>query len=249
MSKLAESIRKISRVEPAPIGFGAGARAKRNAALLCLVRLGKDQLAGAMETAKGADFVLLEGVEPAQLKKIDKKGELPPVALTMTSGAQTEVAAARDAGVDFVVLDMRRSLAEALIEEKIGVILAVPADASDNELRFLPDLPLDALLVEMPAEPFVFSRLLDLRRISAFARTPLLVEVNKPLETPVLQTLQYAGAAGLVLTGKAVANLAEVRETIASLRPREQRREERMEVLLPAPTRARDEEEEEEHDH
>ncbi len=69
MSKLSDLIRKASRPEPAPLGFGAHVARARTPSLLTIVRLASGDAGKADEaTRKGADAVIIDGADPGRVK-------------------------------------------------------------------------------------------------------------------------------------------------------------------------------------
>ena len=248
MSKLAEKIKRAGRVESAPIGFGAPAERRATPTLLCLLRLDKDEVKKVEKSAAAADAVIISGLEAGKLADVLKKlGDLP-AGLRLQDARRSAVAAARDAGADFVVLD-EEAAAEAVLEEKTGLVLVVDRDAGDTELRALAGLSLDALDVGPLGEPFTLRRLMALRRVSLLSQTPLLVDVPAGIEASRLEALREAGVAGVVMDGRSADKLPALLETVRSLPSRGRRREARTEALLPSVSASASSEEDEEPDY
>ncbi|HEU4758470.1 MAG TPA: hypothetical protein VFT91_00680, partial [Dehalococcoidia bacterium] len=148
---------------------------------------------------------------------------------------RAQVAAYRQAGADFLVLEPDAAGAEAMLEEGIGLVLTMGPDSGDTTLRLLGDLPLDAILVPATDGALTIAGALALRRLAALSRTPLLMEVSAQAGASHLHALREAGVAGVILEGKALERLPALKEAVASLPPRgRRRREERAEVVLPA---------------
>ncbi len=234
MSKLAERIRKASRVETAPMGFGAAAARAPAATMLCLVSLSPGEAGKAAEAAgKGADAVIFEGIDAGRLKdRAEAAGQLP-LGVRLAKADRAAVAAQRQAGADFVVLEPLSASGESLLEEGIGLVLALGRDPSDTTLRLLADLSLDALRVPPPDDPLTVARLLELRRIAVLSRTPLLTEVSAEADSSQLQALRDAGVAGVIIEGRSLDRLPALRKAIDAMPPRGRKREERAEALLP----------------
>lgn len=236
MSKLADKIRRASKMEAGPIGFGVVAERRPSPTLLCLLRLDKDQAKKVGDTADAAaDAVIITGLEAGKLgDALQKLGDVP-VGLRAEDAQRATVAAAREAGADFVLLD-EESSAEVVLEEKVGLVLRLGAQAGDTELRALSGLALDALEIAPIGEPFTVRRLMELRRLSLLSQTPLLVEVTPEIGPSRLEALRGAGVAGVILDGKSADKLSALRQAILSLPARGQRREERVDALLPSHT-------------
>jgi len=246
MSRLADRIKRAARPGSAPMGFGVATERRPSLTLLCLLRLDKEQVSKVGDAAAGvADAVIISGLDEDKLgQAIKKMGDLP-VGLRLESAERAAVASARAAGADFVLLDEGAS-AEAVLEEGVGLVLSVGTDTGDTELRVLAGLPLEALEVPAVGEPLTLRGMLELRRLSMFSQTPLLVEVQPDVGASRLQALREAGAVGVILDGKHTDKLTALREAVLSLPPRGRRRQERAEALLPPLATVPVEEEEEE---
>ncbi len=228
------------------MGFGVAAERRASPTMLCLLRLNKDQVKkGGDAAAAGADAVIVTGLEADKLGDALRKLGDVPVGLRAEDAQQKTVAAAREAGADFVLLD-EESSGEVVLEEKVGLVLRVGAEVGDTELRALAGLPLDALEIAPVREPFTVRRLMEMRRLSLLSQTPLLVEVKPEIGPLRLEALRMAGVAGVVLDGGSVDKLAALRQAILSLPGRGRRRDERTDALLPAHTAVPAVEEEEE---
>ncbi len=244
MSKLADRIKRAGRTEAAPIGFGVTSERTTAPTMLCLLRLDKDQAKKVGKEAVGStDAVIVSGLEAGKLKEVVKKLGDVPVGLRLDGAQRSKVEAACKAGADFVLLD-EKSSAETILEEKAGLVLQIGADLSDAELRALAGLPLDALEIAPMGEPFTVRRLLELRRLSLLAQTPLLAEVTPDIAASRLEALREAGVAGVVVDGKFADKLPALRETMLSLPAKSRHRAERAVSALPSPTAAPEAEEE-----
>jgi hypothetical protein len=225
MSKLAKKINQTASGEAKQFGFTAIATRDRPASMLCGIRLSDAAKAGDA-AAKGADFVILEGT--AKVKGIETADTSVGVTGDFDAVAIEELG---KAGVDFVVLTST-SRAEPLAEESVGRVLVLDPDLEDTQLRLIGELGLDALVVRAPQLPLTVERLLDVRRISAFTRTALLMDVPPDIDAGSLRLLRDSGVAGLVL-GDAP-RLGALKERIAALPARGKRKEGHADALLPA---------------
>jgi hypothetical protein len=252
MSKLAERIRKASRVEAATMGFASASASARASAttMLCLVRLAAGEAGKVAEAAsKGADAVILEGLDAAKVGGWAEAAGQVSLGVRLAKADRPAVAALRHVGADFVVLETQTTSAEALLEEGIGLVLALGRDTPDTTLRLLDNLPLDALLVPPPDDPLTVARTLELRRMCALSRTALLTEVSAEADSSQLQALREAGVVGVIVEGRALDRLPALRQAIEAMPPRGPRRGERPGALLPvqaALSEVVEEEEEEE---
>lgn len=234
MSKLSDRIRKTNHTEPAPMGFAPIARTS-SPTMLTLVRLAAGDAAKAADAAaKGADGVIVDGLEPKKLKGQDGKANGVVFGVRLQKAERNIVLSLKEAGADFAVVDIASAAADALLEENIGYVLLVPAEADDTRLRLIADLGVDALLVQAPAQPVTVEGMLELRRIAALSRTPLLADVPADADATLLQILRDSGVAGVVIEGSALGKLASLRERIAALPARGRRQEAHADATVPA---------------
>ncbi len=252
MSKLADLIRRAVRLEPAPIGFGsAGRRAPATLVLAALVaeRWSK---AAAEAVEAGADLVLLTG-KPSE-KEIDEAvaaADGRSCGILASQADRDQMARLREAGSDFVALELQ-SPAGALQEEKIGLLLHLKDDLTDIQLRTLEAQPLDAIFFERDVSPLTIARQMELQRVSALARKPLLLHVRLDVEKQELVCLREAGVALVGVDTRergATEALRRLRGVIDSLPPRRRpRRDERPAVSLPLASASGGDEEDEDED-
>lgn len=236
MSKLSDAIRRAGRPTPVPLGFGFGPRAAAasHATMLSIVRLSSNEANKAEEAAKkGADAVIIDGGDSGKVKDFAKKASNLLIGVRPQKTERDQITSLREAGADFVVLD-ESGMADALLEENIGFILLAPSDTDDTRLRLLADLNLDALIPPPPDGSLTIERLLELRRVSALGRTPLLLELSSDADASRLQALRESGVAGVIIEGSQLGKLERLRETITALPARGKRREERGEAMIPA---------------
>ena len=237
MSKLSDAIRLAGRPTPAPLGFGFGPRTAvaTPSTMLCVVRLNSNEASKAEDAAKkGADALIIDGGDAGKVKDFAKKAPGLVLGVRPQKTERDQVAALREAGADFVVLDAESGMADSLLEEKVGFVLLSHADTDDTRLPLLAELNLDALIPPSPDGALTIERLLELRRVSALGRTPLFVEVSGDVDASRLHALRESGVAGVIVEGSDVGKLGKLREVIAALPARGKRREERSEATIPA---------------
>lgn len=236
MSRLAERIRKTSRVEAAHLGFGPAVQRATNATMLAGARVETNEASKTGDAAaRGADFVIVDGGDAGKLKDHRAKAGDVIIGARVEKADRNAVRKLVEAGADFIVLDAATGLAEATLEDKPGYALVLSGEEDDTRLRLLSELGLEALIVDAPESPVTIERMLRLRRIAALARTPLLVEADGNSDASLLQVLRDSGAAGVIVTAGAIGKVAELREKIAALPARGKKRyEERSEATIPA---------------
>jgi len=260
MSKLANKIRKTTRMEPAPLGFGAAAARARPPTLLLMMHGPASGVRPPANVAdSGLDALLLslnpekEGAEAARWAKA--AGDLP-CGVHVPAAASETVAVLKQAGIDFLAFEAESASADALLDTEMGYVLTLsgPDASGDTLLRAMADFSLDALWLPDWRGPLTVQSQLELRRVYLLTRTPLLLPVRADIGAGDLECLRDTGVVGVAVDGHehgAWDRLPALRKAIDGLPPpRTRRREERADAVLPArtlvPASAEDEEEEEE---
>ncbi|MGA2286514.1 MAG: hypothetical protein ABSG55_09630 [Dehalococcoidia bacterium] len=244
MSKLGDRIRKTMRTEAAPIGFRAVRPAKTPQLLTALLLEDADGVAQAV--AAGAGAVILKDAKLEDVETAVKAADETPLGVwpKRIDAADTEALIA--ASADFVVFEAESTPATALLEEKLGYVLALKDGADDDTyLRVLESVALDAILLPDWKGPLTLKKQLELRRIAALARKPLLLPVELSVESGDLECLRDAGVSVLLLDGDMDA-LPALIKTIEELPGPRRHRETTLEVLLPRAAEMAAEEEGEE---
>lgn len=217
------------------MGFTAAAARGAEATMLAVVRLSQGELGKMSDAGKnGADVIIAATGDAGKLKRESGKAGGAVIGAAPEKGSRDEVASMREAGADFVALDLDSAKAESMLEKGVGFVLSVPLDADDTDVRILGDLQLDALIVPRMAPGFTVRELMKLRRIAALGRTPLLMEVDAGIDASTLQALRESGVVGAIVDGSSIGKLGKLQKTIASLPPRGHRREEKAEATIPA---------------
>lgn len=223
------------RMEAAPIGFRA-ARVAKSPSLLVAVLLNEDdegKIAQAVD--RGAGAVVLRGAKPNDLEAaVAAAGEVP--CGVWPERVEAGVAAALVGAADFMAFEAESTPATALLEEKLGYVLALKDGQDDTYLRVLESVALDAILLDGWAGPLTLRKQVELRRIAGLARKPLMLPVRLPIESGELECLRDAGVSVLLVDGgetKVLDELPSLLKAIEELPGPRRRRETRLEVLLP----------------
>jgi hypothetical protein len=243
LSKLAEKIRNASRSEPQPLGFGAAKAAV--VPTMVLAGITRDVGAAAELAKRGADVVIIgSSAAPATAGSgKDVKGAI--AGARIAAGAANEATAYREGGFDFVIFDPSTASATALLDEGVGYVMILPNDLTDNEVRTLESFHLDAIDIGALPVPLTVRRQIDLRRIFAMTRKPLMASINAAISAAELKALRDTNV--LVVAVEGAENVERLRKTIDALPPRSRRKDDdRPTPLVPHGPMA---EEEEEHDH
>jgi len=239
VSKLAEKIRKVTRTQSQPLGFGS-TRAAAEPTLVLAARC-DDASSAAELSRRGADAVIVGSAKsPAQAGAA--AGIKDAIAGAWLPGKQAgEAKAFREAGFDFIVFDPDRTAATAVLDEDTGYVMALPAGLSDAETRALESFQLDAIDVGKIEGALTVRKQMDLRRLFAMTRKPLMAAVPGDIDAAELEALRDANVVVVVAQDAAAAE--RLRKTIDGLPPRRRRKEEERPTPLVPRTVGIDEEE------
>lgn len=230
MSKLADQIRRATRLHAATLGFGAARAAE--APTMVLAALTGDPAAASELARRGADAVVVDLRKSGAASKAAPATEAAVGAL-IAAKSEGESTACKQAGYDFVVFDPDSAAATALLEEGVGYVLTLPKDITDADARALEGLALDAIDVGAMDGALTVRRQLDLRRIFAFTRKPLMARVRADVSVAELQALRDTNI--VVVAVDSPDAVDKLRKTIDALPPRRRRKEgeERPTPLVP----------------
>jgi hypothetical protein len=241
MSKLADLIRRVTRIEPPALGFSAGP--KSAPPTMILVGIANDHWSRAASESAGADVLLFTG-RPREQDMSDATGaagDRPCGAMLAETDAET-LSRLHSTGLDFAVLTTQ-SPASLLLNEDLGFVLQLREELNDIQLRTLENRPLDALFLDQDTQPFSVRRQIDFQRISGLARKPLLVPVRPNVEESDVLALRDSGVSLLAVDlgdRGATEALARLRELIDRLPARRKVRTEEREVSILGAVRSHD---------
>ncbi|MPZ99709.1 MAG: hypothetical protein GEU80_10310 [Dehalococcoidia bacterium] len=234
MSKLRTRIREIGRPGDGPLGFARLAGRDERRHMLVMAQVSDGEAARAAIEA-GAD-VLLAGSPSAVAAAVEAAGSRP-VGVRLESGTAAEASTAVEAGADFLVFDDARTEARALSGHDAGRVLLLDDDRSEERLRSLAGLALDAVLAGDATPRMTVRDQLRLRRIVELSGAPLIIEAGTGAEEAALETWRDAGAP-LVLVGGAEAVRAVVEAAGRVPAPRKPRASGAMPLVPAASTTA-----------
>jgi hypothetical protein len=148
------------------------------------------------------------------------------------------------AGADFIAFDHTQTHAEALLEPDLGRVLLLEHDISDDELRALAPMQLDAIIVAPPPQPLTVSDQLALRRIVELASAPLVVPAAEAPPTSTFHAWRNAGTMAVLVPGHANIVAAAVAAILEIPTPRQPLDARGSIALVPALTGGTDDSEE-----
>ena len=233
MSKLRDRIRRTFQRRPGPLGFAPRSRQADEHRYVIVIAEVDGAGAASAAAGAGADALLHSGGRDGIEAVVEAAGELP-VGARLEAATGDDADALIEAGADFLVFADARTEAAALLRDELGHVgLLGNADASEEELRLLQPLDLDALLVPASTGSLSVRDQLLTRRIAELTRKPLIAPATADISTEQLRIWRDAGAPVVLTAGSA----GEIEAVVAAARevpaPRE-RREERPDPLLPS---------------
>jgi len=132
-------------------------------------------------------------------------------------------------GCDFFVHALEETHLDALYEGKSGYVLEVDVDISEQDLRALDTLPVDAVCVSLAnvVSPLSLRHLADVLSVRAMYEKFLLVEISKDLSAKEMEILRDSGIDGLIvdITDSSEGSISSLQKKLHSLpRQKHQRR-------------------------
>jgi hypothetical protein len=260
MSKIADKIRRATRIESAPIGFAAIATARKEPTLLLAVQLPFERRDKTEESlTQGADTVILgpiNAIAPTDAFAAWAKGsDKAALGIWLGDASDEDVTKAKDAGIDYAVISLESSGITALHDE-LSYMLIAQEDMTDSTLRMLEGSPVEAMIVDAGRGPSTLKRHLDLKRLASFSRLPIFLRIEAEPSAKALEAYREVGVIALLIDGNqkdASSLLGSLRKSVDALPPRKRRRDDGFEARLPSidrgrPAQREHEEEEEEED-
>ena len=233
MSKLRERIREAARRRPVTMGFAIARASEAKAKPALLIAVEANDVAGVSSAVeRGAGAILYTGDSEGLAAAVGAAGSIP-VGRRIDAASTADAQALTEAGADFIVFDASTTAAEALGDRKLGHVLLLRGSPTEEELRLLGPLDVEAVLIDEPAPGLTIRDQLLLRRIAASLRAPLAIQVLRDAPASELEVWRDAGA-GMLLVA-AGAPIEAIVEAASNLRPPHERGDERPAPLLPTP--------------
>ena len=245
MSKLVEKLRQTSQGSPQPFGFrgaSTGAAQKRPP-IVIIVALPEGDDVVAPEVKSSADAVLLTGSQGQEAEGLKEA----TWGASLSNGTEEEIAQLKSMACDFLAFNPAIAAGSLLGEEEMGKIIEVEPGIADGMLRALDKLPIDAVLLGGDSGLTV-QRLMVCQHLANLVRKPLIARAPLDISRTTLEQLGEAGVTGIVVSVSAHDRkaLSALRETVDSLPAVRKRRREKIDPVLPLPTRDAKEDEEDE---
>ena len=237
MSKLMDKLRELDKVVTQPIGFKRAEVETKSLTMLLMVDIdGKTEV----EVRKAMEL----GISGCVVKSgsLDANSSIKalsgvPVGLILDNNKPINAVKPEENNIDFVIFDLELPLV-TLNEKRLGnpaKLLKLELNTEASLLSAVNNFyfPIDSVLVDLGVADMNIANILNCQRISDITGKPLIVQVNKLLETVELMWLRELGVKGVLLSeGFLFDDLTLMAGNIASL-PKVVRHEKNRPVLLP----------------
>mgnify|MGYP001241324070 CR=1 FL=1 len=231
MSKFLKVLEKRTKSSLGTIGFGSSI-SEGPRSTMALVGLISSQSAKNLKLASqpGLDAVLLHVDKPGPgLGKTVKALAGKPLGIRTGVLSKEESSRLVKVGCDFFVHTLAKTHLDALYEGEAGYILGVDGDISEQALRALDVLPVDAVCVSLAnvGSPLSLCHLADIVSIRIMFEKFLIVEIPKNVSAKEIEILRDSGVDGLVvdITNSDERSISSLQKILNSLpRPKYQRR-------------------------
>ena len=243
MSKFIDELNQASRTVPQSMGFRAAQPVLPKPKILLIASLAQADAGEPAGYVAGADAGLLHisnlNSGAQTLQKICQTVADIPWGGWLRDTSRGGIKEIVKAGCDFVVFPAANTSLAILQDDEVGKILQVETSLSENLLRAVGALSVDAVLIggEQEREHFLtWHHLMIFQRFADLLTKPLLVCIPSDVTANELQVLWKVGVDGVVIevgAGQPVGRLKKLRQAIDKLAFPSQRKRRKAEALLP----------------
>jgi hypothetical protein len=217
------------------MGFGAARPAAKPTMLVGF----RGPVAGLASASANADLLLIEvsarDLDAAKVKEMRSMANDLPLGVLPAPAPAIKPKEMRAAGIDFLAFEPDSTPASVLLDEDMGYVLILPDQPDDTArdlfLRSLDSLSLEALYLDGVPSPLTVSEQIALGRVGLITRKPLISRVQPDISSEDLQCLRAAGVVALVVDS--ADGVTKLKESVAALPARRQRKDDRPVVALP----------------
>ena len=242
MSRFVGKLKQVLQAVPQSMGFRSAQPVSVKPRILLIASLAQANIDDLADRVAGADAGLLPitkstGVD--SLAKVSQAVSDIPWGGWLRDIAEGEIERVTKIGFDFVVFPPASTPLATLKDDKVGKILEIGTSLSEDLLRAVDALPVDAVLVanEQKGEYcLTWQHLMFFQQCANSLSKPLLVSIPLNVSANELQALWEAGVNGVVVgveVGQPTERLKELRQVIDKLVFPPQRERRKTEALLP----------------
>lgn len=211
-SKFLERLDEIREGQPARLGFGA-ARAQRTPGMALVIDVG-DKVSECLKSAieLDPDAIIFSSrfgdTAPGQdaeavsyTARVAGNTNIPWGPRTRGLFKSFDAEACRKAGAGLIIFSLANTALDALTPRDVARILELPGGESPEDLRDIPPLPVDAVLITMPSKSaqWTLQDLAAVARVSGRVGKHVLARAFDAPASGALESLRDAGVIGLVI--------------------------------------------------
>ena len=192
MGKLIDTLNRSGQDSGPKLGFGAR-RLDKAPSFMIVAQLAKlDKISAAAAVKNGASAIM----GPASARK---KGTGDAAkALGLDDGVACG-SAGLASSADFSIVDPSQPLEDSLSNQDTDLVLSISPEASDEMIRALEALPIDAIVLEAPTPPESIEDLVPYYRVARSTSKPILARAPLDVTEAHLIALRDAGVSGLLV--------------------------------------------------
>ena len=226
MSKFVDKLHKLSKTSVSSIGFHAITPRAKSSPMLLIAGLAGTGVKSAKDIASAnvdAVLVLNGDFKKAGLKRMIKVLGDIPLGVVVNETDKDKIDELIDSGCDFVIFDMRTSVA-LLEREEIGKLLVIEPSIDKSLVRAAGTLDIDGVFINGGEGSFItVEQVLIYKHFGEILDKPLVVTLPSVITSAELSNLWKAGVDGIVVApGQSIESLVKLREMIDNL-PKEAR--------------------------
>jgi len=209
VSKLLEKLEQISKGNSKPFGFAAAAARSKIANMVIIAAVDDNDKAAVTSAKEYVDAILMNSLTG---KNAASKSNLP------WGAPISELAAIKESGCDFILLNTQSSPIALLQEEKLCRMIEIDPAMPDSLIRAVNQLPIDIALIAGDTS-ISMRRLLTCQHIANMVGKYLLVRIPLEISKGDLREIWEMGMTGVVVPvkGDAKKELAALRQAVDAL--------------------------------
>jgi len=125
-------------------------------------------------------------------------------------------------GCDFIVFESLQTQASLLNNDKLGVVATLKPEMSEETIRSITDLQIDAVLYHSPIieKPVTFEVASAIQRVLNLIDKPLIIEIAEVVDSSEIELLRNMGVSGISViidNQKRIKELSKIRDAIGNL--------------------------------
>jgi hypothetical protein len=125
-------------------------------------------------------------------------------------------------GCDFIVFESLQTHASLLNNDDLGIVATLKPEMSDETIRSIADLQIDAVLYHLPVieKPVTIEVASAIQRVLNLIDKPMLLEITNMVDSSEIELIRNMGVSGIsvnVNSQKSIKELSKIRDAIGNL--------------------------------